>query len=462
MRRALLVLTALLAQPAAACPTIATGTPSQLSFDTAQVVLTHVDGRTTFSVSINPAGDPQDFALVLPVPSVLAESDIRTLDNELFRQLDAYTAPRRVTDAGCGYQSYVPCPETDADSDADADSDSDSDSESTVDVEASYLIGSYEISILSAEESSDLQVWLDVNGYYLPAGSEERLAEYIAAGMYFLVAKVSPEATAADGSPLMPLQVGYDAEFMSIPLRLAALAAVEAQDMVVYTLVDASKGQVGISNYPEFDLADTCIWGTEVPGDFAADQAARFDAAFAEAGPAAWTVEFSQFAGDCNPCTSENPFYYYDGDALSELGFVPSTEAGAEGWPWITRIHMRYDRDSADADLMLYASGIQSPDLLSYADYTESNRDCIGFYCDGTPVEPPPETVYEEDCDDEPTGDGGAGDDGSDGSAPTELEEADMSAKSGCAHSGPAGLGLWALGLAALLRRRAGTTSPRA
>ena len=51
MRRALLVLTALLAQPAAACPTIATGTPSQLSFDTAQVVLTHVDGRTTFSVS---------------------------------------------------------------------------------------------------------------------------------------------------------------------------------------------------------------------------------------------------------------------------------------------------------------------------------------------------------------------------------------------------------------------------
>ena len=38
MRSALLVLTALLAHPASACPTIATGTPSQLSFDTAQVV----------------------------------------------------------------------------------------------------------------------------------------------------------------------------------------------------------------------------------------------------------------------------------------------------------------------------------------------------------------------------------------------------------------------------------------
>ena len=62
------------------CPTVATGTPSSLSFDTAQVAIVRQDNRTTFSVSINPVGDPQAFALVMPVPEVLAQDEVTTLD----------------------------------------------------------------------------------------------------------------------------------------------------------------------------------------------------------------------------------------------------------------------------------------------------------------------------------------------------------------------------------------------
>jgi hypothetical protein len=87
--------------PALACPTIATGTPSQLNFDTAQVVVVRQGTRTTFSVSIHPQGDPQAFALVMPLPELLPADQIRTIDPRAFVELNGFTAPRHVSDAGC-------------------------------------------------------------------------------------------------------------------------------------------------------------------------------------------------------------------------------------------------------------------------------------------------------------------------------------------------------------------------
>ncbi len=433
MRDALLALTVILAHEATACPTIATGTPSQAQ---------------------------------LPVHTVLAEDEIRTLDSEVFHHLDGYMAPRRVADAGCGYVSYVPCYEGDTDTDADSDSDTDMDVEAGVDVEASYLVGSYAISILSAEESSGLQTWLDTNGYYLPEGAVERLAEYIEAGSYFFVAKVSEEATSADGTPLMPLQVSYESESISIPIRLAALSAVESQDMVIYAITDASESRVGLSNYTEVTVPDQCVWGKYVDGDFSADQAATFDRAWAAAGEAAWASEFSNYAGDCNPCTDYNPFNgTYEGDILEELGFVGPFVEGQAGWPWVTRLHMRYDRETAIADLMLYPSGIQEADVLSYADDTIGNRDCIHSYCDGSATEDP-KTVYEECPEDTgPAGDDGTGGadgaDGADGGGGGLDAGGDEGAEAnkegiacGCAQGRASGLGLSLAGVALLLGRR--------
>ncbi len=460
MRNLLFTLTLLAAGDATACPTIATGTPSELSFGTAQVAIVHINGRTTFSVSINPQGPSQPFALVLPVPAVLGADDIRTLDSEVFHQLDGYTAPRRVQDAGCRYDAYVPCPESDVDTDADGDGDSDSDADGDagVEVEASYLVGSYAISILSSDESSALKTWLDANGYYLPEGAEERLVEYIDAGSYFLVAKVSEAATIADGSPLMPLQVSYDSDVISIPIRLAALSAVDTQDMIIYALMDGSEGRLGLANYPEVTIPDQCVWGSYAGNDFTADQAAIFDHAWEAAGDAAWALEFSDAAGDCNPCTNFNPFNgTYDGDILAELGFVgPFTDTQA-GWPWISRLHMRYSRETADADLVLYTSGIHKSDVLTYADDTPSNRSCIDTWCDGTATVKP-ETIYEE-CPE----DTGTTDDETDGviNAADGNDDDDTDTASGCgcahgggAHGGGAGLGASVAGLALLSYRR--------
>jgi hypothetical protein len=394
----------LLAHPAGACPTIATGTTSQLSFDTAQVAITHVDGRTTFSVSINPLGEPQDFALVMPVPTLLRESDIRTLDSAIFAELDGYTAPRHVADAGCGYVGYVPCNDgsmsgSDGSGEGEGEGEGEAfEEEGGVDVEAHYLIGGYSISILSAEESGSLSLWLDTNGYHLPEGAEERLAEYIEAGSYFMVAKVDDSAATADGSPLSPLQVAYDADIYAIPIRLAALSAIEDQDMVIYALSDAEQGQVGIATYEQIEVPEVCLWGGDGERDFAAYYDDLFEQQHAAVGGAAWAVEFSDLAGNCSPCTAYNPFF--DRKVMKELGFSDHADDGGQEWPWITRIHMRYSRETADVDLMLYNSGIQSADALTYADDVLWNRACVDHYCDGTPAEAPPATVY-EDCGEE-------------------------------------------------------------
>lgn len=116
----------LLIAAAYACPTVVNGTPNALNFDVAQVVVVREGQRTTFTVSINPFGEGQGFALVMPVPEVLDESEVRTIDGDIFARLDAFTAPRRVTDAGC-----TPPAPTESDTDTDTDTDADTDTGGT-------------------------------------------------------------------------------------------------------------------------------------------------------------------------------------------------------------------------------------------------------------------------------------------------------------------------------------------
>jgi hypothetical protein len=44
----------------------------------------------------NYKGPPEDFAMVVPVPQVLQEEDVKTLPDKLFDRLEKYSAPRLV------------------------------------------------------------------------------------------------------------------------------------------------------------------------------------------------------------------------------------------------------------------------------------------------------------------------------------------------------------------------------
>ncbi len=433
----------LLSTSALACPTVATGTPNGLTYDVARTAIVRQGDRTTFTVSVNPEGQSQDFALVMPVPALLQESDIAVLDGEIFARLGGYTGLLTMADAGCA--------QPDAGSDGGGSTGGGGGSggdTGAVQVEAEYLVGDYQITILSATESDALFSWLEANGYHLADATVPVLEDYIEEGMYFMAARVSDAATTADGSPLPPLQVGYDADVFSIPIRLAARNSSGQQDMLIYAVTDGSGARVGISNYAEFDLDDQCIWGDPATDDFGAFYEERFGAAWEDAGQAAWTVEWAGGFGDCSPCSGVQ----ITDEDLSALGFE-----GESGGHFLTRLHMRYTASTATQDLMLYGSGIREAETTSFADDNAQNRECIDA-CDAT--------------DDGGDGgdDGGGADDGSDGGvgggdgttggddggSRASGEASDDGSKSGCSVAPAAPLGAVAAlaGLVAVGRRR--------
>ena len=112
-----------------------------------KAVLMREGNRTVLSMQNNYDGPPEDFALVIPVPVVLQQDNVKTLDVSLFKKLDQLTAPRLVE-----YWEQDPCqtdwPESDV---AFATNDSAVEEEGGVTIEARFSVGEYDIVILGTE-----------------------------------------------------------------------------------------------------------------------------------------------------------------------------------------------------------------------------------------------------------------------------------------------------------------------
>ena len=72
--------------------------------DATQVVLMRAGTRTVLSMQNHYQGPPEAFAMVVPVPVVLHEGDVKTLPPEVFAHIDQLGAPRLVE-----YWEQDPC-----------------------------------------------------------------------------------------------------------------------------------------------------------------------------------------------------------------------------------------------------------------------------------------------------------------------------------------------------------------
>ena len=144
-------------------------------------------------------GDVKDFAMVVPVPTVLKREDIRVSEAALFKKLDEYSGPRLVE-----YYDENPCePRIYYDLVEMAAPMSEVQSISMksirrgnnlgVKIEAQYEVEEYDILILSAKRSAGLKTWLIENGYKIPESAEEVLDPYIKNNLKFFVVKVDVE-----------------------------------------------------------------------------------------------------------------------------------------------------------------------------------------------------------------------------------------------------------------------------
>src|SRR5262245_7581717 len=153
------------------------------------------DGERTVINMLNDYQGPlRDFAMVVPVPVVLKKEDVKTPPRGVFERIDAYSAPRLAE-----YYDPDPCyprPMLEMMMSAagiarpSAAVAQRSRSDLGVKIEAQYTVGSYDIVILSAEQSNGLETWLLQNGYRIPRGAAKALAPYIRQNLKFFVAKV--------------------------------------------------------------------------------------------------------------------------------------------------------------------------------------------------------------------------------------------------------------------------------
>src|SRR5581483_6676065 len=141
-----------------------------------KVVLAREGKTTAITMASDYEGEPKEFAVVVPVPTFIERNQISVVAMKTIDHLDAFTAPRLVE-----YHDPDPCEERIADRLAmlrfsgplpAAMPAKHAERHQGVTVEATYDVGEYDVSILSAKESDGLVNWLTDNGYRMPSGAE--------------------------------------------------------------------------------------------------------------------------------------------------------------------------------------------------------------------------------------------------------------------------------------------------
>lgn len=324
-----------------------------------QVVYVRDGERNVVTMASDFKGDVNDFAMVVPVPTVLKREQISIVNNATLQHLDAYSAPRLVE-----YYDSDPCApilrahpmmrpmprasvrggsmRTRA-------------NELGVKIEAQYTVGEYDILLLSAQESGGLITWLTEQGYQLPAGAEPVVGSYLKQEMKFFVAKVNLKEQSKTGfAKLRPIRIVYDNKKFMLPIRLGTVNSQGEQELFVYGL--SRQGRIETTNYrtvklPSDQEIPTYIKDTKTFANFYRDMFLR--SAQRENNKAVF-LEYAWDMSWCDPCAAD-PLSTQE---LKELGvFWANANGGSAQDVYLTRLHVRYNRDNFPEDLGFQATG---------------------------------------------------------------------------------------------------------
>lgn len=340
---------------------------------TSQVILVRDGNRNVITMYNDFKGDTKDFAMVVPVPVTLQKSDVKVVDQSLFQRLNDYSAPRLVE-----YYDENPCEDNVrykalagnvagvSVMDSNSAVEEKAEKEYSVKIEAQYIVGEYDIIILSAKESNGLKNWLTDNGYKIPKGAEEVLDPYIKSNLKFFVVKVNEaEKKKLPGNFLRPIQISFNSPKFMLPIRLGMANADGDQDLIVYAFT--KKGRIECTNYRNVNIPT----GNKIPLFVQKNFGAFYDNLFSYQ----WNkenqdVSFLEYAWDvspqnfmkCDPCVATAPSAqdivqagvwwlnkdWNDYSDVEEQG----DEYGVSSSVHFTRLHFRYNRDHFAQDLM--------------------------------------------------------------------------------------------------------------
>lgn len=327
------------------------GAGAELFNDATQVVMMRDGTKTVLSMQNRYDGPVEDFAMVVPVPEVLMEANVKTLENEVFSKIDQLTAPRLVE-----YFEEDPCYEPNFyDAGAEFQNNASGNNQTNnggVTVEAQFKVGEYEIVVLGAEQSTGLETWLTENDYNVPTGAGPYYQPYIDAGMYFFVAKVDPAEVTFDGdrAVLSPLRFQYDSDAFQLPVRLGMINSAGQQDLLINII--ARNQRYELANYDNVTIPTNLEVTADTKDSFGEFYKTLFARTVA-ANPGAVITEYAWNASTCDPCP---------GPSLGPEDFLTlgADTLGADAEynrDWVvTRLHARYEKDDIGEDLVFQAA----------------------------------------------------------------------------------------------------------
>ncbi len=333
-----------------------------------KVAMVRDGDRTVITMANDYQGEPEEFAMVIPVPTVITKDQVHISDPSLLTHLDAYTAPRLVEyfdDNPCDRRQYMQMEFVSAPTNEPVVVMAEKRAKALgITIEEEFTIGEYDILILSARESNGLQTWLEENGYKVPEKARRILGSYIKQDMKFFVAKVNLEERSENGSEfLRPIAVAFETPKFMLPIRLGTVNAKDDQDMFVYMLT--RNGQVETTNYRTQKIPT----GEEIPpyvkdefGDF---YKAMFKTATDREGGHGVFMEYAWDMNWCDPCAADplsdeqlqelGVFWLQDGSIMETPKIRPIRPQAKD--VFVTRLHIRYDAESFPEDLKFKTIG---------------------------------------------------------------------------------------------------------
>lgn len=339
---------------------------------TSQVILVRDGNKNVITMYNDFTGDTKDFAMVVPVPVVLRKADIKVVDQSIFQKLNDYSAPRLVE-----YYDQNPCTLNSMNDALRGKTAGAALNEvavtsafglkrSSVKIEAQYIVGEYDILILSARESSGLKIWLLANGYKIPANAEEVLDPYIKSNLKFFVVKVNEkEKQKLNSNFLRPIQISFNSPKFMLPIRLGMANANGDQDLIVYAFT--RKGRVESTNYRNVNIASNKKIPLFVQKNFGAFYANLFTNQWIKEDKSVAFLEYSWNVTPvnpmkCDPCVGNPPteqdlvqggVWWLGNKDWTDYSDVDNEEPdnGSQNVHF-TRLHFRYNRESFPQDLM--------------------------------------------------------------------------------------------------------------
>ncbi|WAS92649.1 DUF2330 domain-containing protein [Nannocystis punicea] len=351
------------------CGFYVSGGDAKLYNNATLVVLMRDGTRTVLSMQNNYQGPPENFAMVVPVPTVLQKDDVKTLPREIFDRVDRLAAPRLVE-----YWEVDPCapevlmvpgaqPTTKLMSAGKGGGGAPADYGVTI--EAQFTVGEYEVVILSAKDSNGLDGWLRDNKYTIPENAEPVLRPYVQQGMKFFVAKVdvSKVSFGKDGQAMLsPLRFHYDSESFGLPVRLGLLNSSGVQDLLVHVLASE---RYEVANYPNAFVPTNLEVKESARAEFGKFYVALLDAVMRHT-PGVVVTEYAWQANNCDPCP-ETPLQLEElvtlgADVLPKYAGRVKSADGSASWQVpgefvLTRLHARYGKEALGEDLVFRSAG---------------------------------------------------------------------------------------------------------